>query len=120
MRRAVKKAAISLISTFALVCLGGQALAADTETVEDMLEAGGQVDFNFEVDPMLVPPTISPSQVMTVTTTREGDTVKGVVLLVDGRNVPFTMTHSRPLIQDQAPRHIADGGVLGAEAIAQN
>ena len=120
MRCAINKVALSFLCAAGLIVAGGQAMAADTETVEQMLGGSAPVDFTFEADPMLVPPTINPAQVMTVTTTRQGETVEGVVLLIDGRTVPFTMTHSRPLLEDQAASQIGGGGILGAETSAHN
>jgi hypothetical protein len=62
------------------------------------LAAGGDVQFSFPDGEGDLPLPVAPDRVLTVAVEREGDLLRGVILLTDGHVIRFDGARSRPLI----------------------
>lgn len=80
------------LSLLALPCI------ATAEPID--LAATGSVEFGFADWATPLPAGVSLYDVVTIATEKKGEHFEGVILLVDGRVIHFTGTHSQPLEQD--------------------
>ena len=83
---------ILTLSLLALPCV------AAAEPID--LTATGSVEFGFPDWSTPLPAGVSLYDVVTIATEKRGEHFEGVMLLVDGRVIHFTGTHSQPLERD--------------------